>query len=275
MTVSCPICRATETSVLFVLPHMRIAQCHTCDLVSGRCLDRDELVSATYDASYFQDRPAYREYMRGEMAERRQIAAALLDIFRRWDEPVQRASARGQGARFLDYGCGAGYVVEAAHERGYRALGFDVSPAVIDLARELSSGGSFVVGDVDSLGVSGAMFHSISFIDTLEHLDDPVRVLTKVSVSLKNGGQLFVTVPRWGGWMSTQQGRDYYHYTNDHKWFYSIDTLGQVLELAGLDVVHIGSLGDELSRAGWRSTPAGDKYVNRRDHLFAVARLAR
>src|SRR5207248_1113162 len=64
---------------------------------------------------------------------------------------VEALRRRGfAGGLVVDLGCGSGIVSRAVAEAGYDVLGIDISPAMIALARERVSGGTFRVGSVIS-----------------------------------------------------------------------------------------------------------------------------
>ena len=70
----------------------------------------------------------------------RRAAPELLRLLRRASVPP--------GARVVDLGCGSGLWVEALGRAGYRALGIDVSPAMIALARRRVPGATFRTGTI-------------------------------------------------------------------------------------------------------------------------------
>ena len=48
---------------------------------------------------------------------------------------MARASARGRAPRYLDVGCSTGFVVEAARDAGWDAIGIDLNPSAIEFGR--------------------------------------------------------------------------------------------------------------------------------------------
>lgn len=55
------------------------------------------------------------------------------------------------GGSVADLGCGPGYLTAHLHDLGLDVFGMDLSPAMIDLAREAYPGLSFEVGSMDAL----------------------------------------------------------------------------------------------------------------------------
>ena len=108
------------------------------------------------------------------------------------------------GRRLLDAGCGTGALACAAAERGAEVVGVDLSPTLIDLARErladsltAGNGGSveFLVGDMAGLEL-GSFDHVVA-MDSLIHYDaaDGIRVLSRLADSVR-GSMLFTFAPR-------------------------------------------------------------------------------
>jgi len=70
---------------------------------------------------------------------------------------------RAEGESWLDVGCGRGEVLDQAERLGFRALGIETVPALIDGKRVFE-------GDACALPFSDAGFDVVSCFDVLEHL---------------------------------------------------------------------------------------------------------
>lgn len=91
---------------------------------------------------------------------------------------------------YLDVGCGVGHSLEAAAERGLSAVGLEVDPACIELARSRG---------LDVHPTPGAFttrrFSLVSLWETLEHLAQPRAVLEQAHQLLNDRGLLVLTTP--------------------------------------------------------------------------------
>src|SRR4051794_15303307 len=100
-------------------------------------------------------------------------------------DPQRRAlTALGLRAddRFLDVGCGTGAAVRAAAEVVDRAVGVDLSPAMVDRARELAGASpraEFVVGDSEQLPFASAEFTALLCTSSFHHYPEPRRALAE------------------------------------------------------------------------------------------------
>ncbi len=72
---------------------------------------------------------------------------------REWLGAFARLVSAGAGV-VADVGCGPGNVVNYLAELGVEAIGYDISPAMIDEARRAFPGSKFHVGDLTSLDIA-------------------------------------------------------------------------------------------------------------------------
>jgi SAM-dependent methyltransferase len=103
------------------------------------------------------------EYMRriaGELAHK-PFDRELLDSF--------AVSVAGRG-RVCDVGCGPGHVAGYLHERGVDVFGLDLSPRMVENARQLNPTIDFVVGDVLALAEPDASWAGAVAFYSLIHL---------------------------------------------------------------------------------------------------------
>jgi SAM-dependent methyltransferase len=98
-----------------------------------------------------------------------------------------------RGARVLDVGCSHGWFLEAARERGARALGIEPNPA---LAAEARAGGHDVrEGYFPAALAPGERFDAVVMNDVLEHLADTGGALDAARRALAPGGCLVLNLP--------------------------------------------------------------------------------
>ena len=103
-----------------------------------------------------------------------QVGAALAT------EPYLRAALglladmvhAGGGGPVADVGCGPGHVTAHLHELGVDAFGVDLSPAMIDIARQTYSGLRFEVGSMTDLCLADASVAGLLAFWSLIHVPD-------------------------------------------------------------------------------------------------------
>ena len=110
------------------------------------------------------------------------------------------------GARVLDAGAGEGqYRPYFAHTR---YVGLDL--AVGDVAWDYS--GLDVLGDLRTLPFASGTYDAAVCIQTLEHVNEPMRVINEIGRVLRPGGRLYLSAPM--AWHQHQKPHDYFRYTS-------------------------------------------------------------
>ena len=95
----------------------------------------------------------------------------------------------GAGDRFVEFGCGLGYVTRWASSVGADALGIDLSADQIAEARDLAEGKTeFRVGSVYDHGLPRESFDVSYSRWLLMHLNQPVDAMRSIYAALKPGG---------------------------------------------------------------------------------------
>ena len=114
---------------------------------------------------------------------------------RDWKNRLNRLeiSAKRKITNFLDVGCGEGYVLLEAAERGWKAHGVDISDNRGGFARREDV--SFIQGDIFEARFPDNFFDCVYVDSVLEHVADPIAFLNELNRIIKNGGVLYIGVP--------------------------------------------------------------------------------
>jgi 2-polyprenyl-3-methyl-5-hydroxy-6-metoxy-1,4-benzoquinol methylase len=109
------------------------------------------------------------------------------------------------GGRYLDIGCGLGEMVAAMARLGVEAEGVEPGAPAVERAR--GKGLKVFHGTLHDARFADETFDSVSMYHVLEHVPDPISVLTECRRILKPTGELFIGVPNfdsllrnWVGW---------------------------------------------------------------------------
>jgi SAM-dependent methyltransferase len=97
----------------------------------------------------------------------------------------------------LDIGCGGGNMAKAIkRERPDLSVhGVDVSRSAIDYASRDHQGVEFRLAEAERLPYKDGQFDVVTMFDVLEHVADPVHVLSEVSRVLRPGGLFHIALP--------------------------------------------------------------------------------
>jgi SAM-dependent methyltransferase len=134
-----------------------------------------EIVAEAYAAQFFDE------------LSRKPFDCKLLDAF--------AADCEGRGM-VLDVGCGPGHVARYLKDRGAKVAGFDLSPAMVQLARKLNPGLEFSAGDMRALQVPAWSLGGIVAFYSVIHVPRPEvsGVLAGFRRALVQDGRLLLSV---------------------------------------------------------------------------------
>ena len=119
------------------------------------------------------------------------------------------------GRRILDAGCGSGPLAAALHAKGARVTGFDVSTAMVALARQrLGDDADLHVADLAvPLPFADAEFDDVVCSLVLHYLEDWDRPLAELRRVLKPGGRLILSVNHPSAYAIVYPEADYFAVT--------------------------------------------------------------
>jgi 2-polyprenyl-3-methyl-5-hydroxy-6-metoxy-1,4-benzoquinol methylase len=104
------------------------------------------------------------------------------------------------GLSLVELGCGSGWMTRLAARHGLHAEGYDISPQMIEIARELANEEGldvhFEAADMENLDL-GRRFDRCLLYDALHHSPHAHRVLRTARNALRPGGRLLVAEPNW------------------------------------------------------------------------------
>ncbi len=101
-----------------------------------------------------------------------------------------------RGVALLDVGTGPGLVAERAAIRGCSVSGIDISPQMLDIARERVPDAEFREGSAEALPFADASFDAVVGNFVVLHLGHPDRLALDAARVLRPGGRAAFTV--WG-----------------------------------------------------------------------------
>ena len=148
-------------------------------------VDPDEWLTDTR-ASYDTVAASYADQMRDALGAMPYLRAALA-LF------AELVRAGGHGP-VVDVGCGPGHVTAHLRELGLDALGIDLSPTMIDVARREHPGTRFEVGSMTQLDLADASVAGLLAFWSLVHVPDHAlpEVLAQFRRVVRTGGPLVV-----------------------------------------------------------------------------------
>lgn len=120
------------------------------------------------------------------------------------------------GVSILDYGCGAGTIVQKVRDKGLDAYGCDVFYEGGDyssqVASDLMESGIIKRMNGDRIPFDDASFDLVINNQVMEHVPDLEAVLTEISRVLKPGGKVLSLFPDRGVWREGHVGIPLLHW---------------------------------------------------------------
>jgi SAM-dependent methyltransferase len=123
-------------------------------------------------------------------------------LTRRLVGPLLDAAGVAPGLSVLDVATGPGYAAAECMARGASAVGVDLSPAMLELARSLHPGAEFVEADVEALPFPDASFDAAVGNFVVLHLGRPEQAAAELARVVRPGGGVALTT-----WASDRGGR--------------------------------------------------------------------
>jgi 2-polyprenyl-3-methyl-5-hydroxy-6-metoxy-1,4-benzoquinol methylase len=142
-------------------------------------------ITPGYTGDYLRDRPNVEAKF-----------ARVLEHLERYVSP----------GRLLDVGCGPGFLLAVARERGWDVRGVDVNRWAADHARE-ELGLDVTCERLESAAFKDASFDAVTMMDLIEHVADPGALVAEAARITRPGGALAIHTPDAGSPVSRAMGR--------------------------------------------------------------------
>ena len=196
---ACPGCGSRRLALLDVIHISRgtkgrrvsfLTGCEDCGLLFTNPIPTEEQLER-----YYADEGPYRTH-KVEVAHARRLerktrsretqrAPRARDLLLESLAPYVAVHEPPPGAKVLDFGCGDGKFLNWLQDRGWETYGIEPSTSVAFLRhRRLTS-------PPQDASIDLAILHHV-----LEHVPDPLGVLRQLAGALRDGGVLFISLPR-------------------------------------------------------------------------------
>jgi 2-polyprenyl-3-methyl-5-hydroxy-6-metoxy-1,4-benzoquinol methylase len=222
----CPLCG----SRLFRNVFEPIKKCLGCGLCFVNPLGdfRGENESQEYFLKDYL--PLYLANRENSLAERRAHIAAIRGYFQLPVHP-----------RHLDVGCAMGSMLQEAKAAGWDPVGVETSAFAARYAAE-HTGCPVHAGTLQDASFAPESFDVITLMDVIEHVSNPLGLITEIHGLLRPGGVVFIVTPNFASLFVWLYGpRAYGVWPDQHIVYFQPSTIEKLLHLAGFAKIIVGS----------------------------------
>jgi 2-polyprenyl-3-methyl-5-hydroxy-6-metoxy-1,4-benzoquinol methylase len=161
-TPLCPFCKSLKFRLLLSVKPRDLYVCRDCGIVSRWPRDDDKKLVDYYAQQYYEGHKLNFDEKR-------------IDVYKR---DFHRATRGIPPGRLMDFGCGLGHFVALAKRLGWDAMGLELSPKIVEYAREKFSL-NIIQGSYEELARVEGQFSLISLWNVLDQMntaDEAVKV---------------------------------------------------------------------------------------------------
>lgn len=178
----CRLCNSEKTELITYEGDWRVLECSECGFVFVVPLPDDEYLKAHY-----------QQYLPVDEEKVAQWRTLMVGISQRSLEMIEKNRRLPSEMKLLDVGCGYGFFLEKARERGWNVHG--VEPCVHARNYAIKNGLDVDLGVLLEQRYPDCSFDVVTMFYVLEHVREPLSYLKEANRILKPGGLLLVRVP--------------------------------------------------------------------------------
>ena len=226
--ITCALCGNSDIQILFEESPWKVMRCSGCGFTFRTGAADAESDSRYVDPEYTHitwTRKPYRE----STEEFITLYNPLLEKLEGWVSP----------GKLIDVGCGPGFMLEAAHRRGWEVVGVD--PSSFAATHVVKTFGLQVIQKTfEEANLAENFFDAAVLMHAIEHLPDPVATLREVFRMLRPGGVLMIETPNLDCNDARYQAQQWPIWNvPEHTCLFNPGTLSLALQKAGFRILEI------------------------------------
>jgi 2-polyprenyl-3-methyl-5-hydroxy-6-metoxy-1,4-benzoquinol methylase len=145
----------------------------------------------------------------------------------------------GGGRAFLDIGANGGFMVEAARQAGFAALGVEPDAPAVAYARRVFPANEYINATLENADLGQRRFAAVYCSEVIEHVADANRFLAILARHMAPGGILYLTTPDIDHWRRPSDLRRWDAFCPPaHCLYFNRRNLAQLLAKHGFRVVY-------------------------------------
>ena len=227
--------------------HQKCLLCDGARLITLENYRRDFLVKCrACDFVFSQKIPGLQELQEHYATYKRGGSISEITI-KRYNELLDGFDNYRKTNHLLDIGCGDGFFLETARQRGWKVYGTEYTGNAIAVCE--SKGIAMHRGPLDPENYEGITFDVITSFEVIEHINNPQPELKNMKQLLRPGGLLYITTPNFNSVSRYVFGQKWsvIEYP-EHLCYYTSGTLGNFLNKNGFKKIRAETTGLHIGR---------------------------
>lgn len=239
---SCLVCASKTLSDLRGYEEAHLCKCRNCGFIFSKQIPTESELIEYYEGYGRND------YLSPITVKRYH---ELLDRF----EPFRKTN------NLIDVGCGIGYFLEVAKERGWNVFGTEYTDEAIRICTE--KGITMKQGKLNPIDFEGIEFDIITSFEVLEHINNPREEITNFYSILRKGGLVYFTTPNFNS-MLRYRLRDRYDVITypEHLSYYTPKTITRLFDSNGFKKKKVETTGISLTRLRTSKGETSQAYIS-------------
>jgi len=184
MITGCPCCLSTDTKIFIknIEKEYSLLQCNACGVI--------------YADPFREPDAAFYTNASDVASENRHSKINPFPA----EHPANKCPQlqNGQGKKLLDLGCGNGSFISFAEKNGFECYGLDIDQTSINAAKTRNLQARFENGflnDLEQISGLPKKYDVITMFEVFEHIDTPLKVISKIKSLLNDGGYFIGSLP--------------------------------------------------------------------------------
>lgn len=166
---------------------------------------------------------------------------------KRYNELLDQFEAYRNTNKILDVGCGIGYFLEVAIQRGWEVYGTEYTDEAIKICSD--KGINMQQGKLDHKNYNEGDFDIITSFEVIEHINNPAEEVNNFYKLLRKGGVLYLTTPNFNSLLRYRLNANYNVICYpEHLSYYTPKSLKKLFSNANFQKLKIETSGLSLTR---------------------------
>lgn len=243
MHTECLICRNQSLKKLQGYDAAHLVKCKNCGFVFSECIPTErELIEH------------YESYGRNDYLSEITI--------KRYEEVLDTFEKYRKHNRILDIGCGIGYFLEVAKERGWEVYGTEFTDQAVAICNDKGINIQQGVLNVDKY--DEGFFDVITSIEVIEHINNPIEEVENISKILRKGGVFYFTTPNFNSLLRYKLKSEYNVICYpEHLSYYTPKTINRLLKNQGFRKKRLQTTGISITRLKTSQKISEQKFISK------------